>query len=102
MERLRDVVPGVIPITPKGSKEERAAGVQPLVESGNVVVPDSAAASWVGEWIEEMVSFPFAGHDDQVDATTQALSWMSARWMSVRSVAAVAERGRRESPWRMR
>jgi hypothetical protein len=48
--------------------------VSPLVESGRVVVPD--AAPWLADFIEEIISFPAAPHDDQTDAFTQALSYL--------------------------
>lgn len=84
MSDLRGVVGGMIPITPKGSKAARARSVSPLVEAGdiwlpgklleeaNVVVPREA---WVAEYVEEHAAFPNAAHDDQVDATSQALSY---------------------------
>jgi phage terminase large subunit-like protein len=35
--------------------------------------------SWVKEfYIPELVTFPGAAHDDQVDATSQALIWIMA------------------------
>jgi hypothetical protein len=39
-----------------------------------VCVPESAA--WLNDFIEELISFPAAPHDDQVDALTQALSYL--------------------------
>lgn len=70
---LRDRIPGIIAITPKGSKEARAAAQSPLVESGNVYLPKDEHAPWVGAFIEEHAAFPAGANDDQVDATSQAL-----------------------------
>jgi predicted phage terminase large subunit-like protein len=68
---LRKRVSGIIPIEPDGGKEARAHAVSPEVEAGNVYVP--LHAPWVHAYIEEMVTFPKALNDDQVDQTTQAL-----------------------------
>src|SRR5262249_10647373 len=69
----RSVVPGLIPINPQDSKYARASAVAPFVESGNAYLPDPALAPWIDEYVVEHTSFPNATHDDQVDATTQAL-----------------------------
>lgn len=66
-------MPGLIPVEPSGSKEARAAAVSPAIEAGNVWLPDPSIAPWVGDLIEEAAAFPKGGHDDQVDALTQAL-----------------------------
>lgn len=71
---LRHTVAGIVPVEPDGSKEARAAAVAPIVEAGNVLLPAPELAPWVGGFIEEAAGFPTAAHDDQVDATTQALT----------------------------
>jgi predicted phage terminase large subunit-like protein len=63
----------VLPVRPFGDKEARASAVSPLFESGRVFIPQ--AAVWLAEFVDEITSFPAAPHDDQVDATTQALNW---------------------------
>lgn len=67
-------VPGIVPEEPHGGKEARAAAVSPLVEAGNVWLPDPELCPWVGELIDEAAGFPTAAHDDDVDAMTQALN----------------------------
>lgn len=71
-------VPGMIPITPKGSKGARTLAVSPLFEAGNIWVPDKAQQPWVAEWEEEVVGMtpegPSTGNDDQADCTTQYLA----------------------------
>jgi phage terminase large subunit-like protein len=47
--------------------------VSPDFEAGNVFLPNAQIAPWIGEYIEELVGFPAMPHDDDVDATTQAL-----------------------------
>ncbi len=77
---LKKNVGGIIPITPKESKEARAASVTPLWESHNVLIPDPAAAPWVeADFIPELMAFPAGAHDDQVDAMTQAVTYLSER-----------------------
>ena len=51
----------------------RAGAISPQVEGGNVYLPHPQIAPWVEGFIEECAAFPNAAHDDQVDATTQAL-----------------------------
>ncbi len=63
---------GVIPINPEGGKVARANAVSPSFESGNVYLPEKE--EWVSDYIKELVSFPNAEHDDEVDCTTQALN----------------------------
>ena len=73
---LKHEVPGVIPITAKGSKELRAQNCVPVWQSGNVYLPkpDGGRFGWVSDYVQEIIAFPNAEHDDQVDATTQALN----------------------------
>jgi predicted phage terminase large subunit-like protein len=71
---LRRKVPGLIPITPVDSKLARAHAVSPLFEARNVHLPHPSLAPWIGDYVEELCSFPRASHDDRVDATTQALA----------------------------
>ena len=67
-------IPGIVPYTPRGSKTARAYSVSPLFESGNVLIPPlDDDHPWVRHYMEEILSFPNAPHDDQVDSTTQAL-----------------------------
>jgi len=70
---LRGDIPGLVAINPKGSKEARARSVSPLAEAGNVYLPEERSASWVGDLLAELASFPNSAYDDQVDALSQAL-----------------------------
>ena len=75
ISELRDKVAGIIPITPKESKEARAYAVSTLWEAHNVYIPDPQETKWVGrDFVPELLSFPAGAHDDQVDAMTQALN----------------------------
>lgn len=74
---LREKIPGIIAVPPKGSKEARAAAVSSSFESGNVYVPHPRFCGWTNAYVEELVSFPGARYDDRVDATSQALVRLS-------------------------
>ena len=74
IDQLNGAVSGLIPITPKESKEARVAAVSPFAEAGNVWLPDPSLAPWVAGLVEETAGFPNATHDDQVDALSQALT----------------------------
>ena len=75
---LRNKISGIVPFTPQGSKEARAFAVSPLFEAGNVYIPkQDAEHPWVRDYIDELVSFPSAPHDDRVDSTTQALNYLA-------------------------
>ena len=76
ISQLKDQIGGFVPITPKESKAARAFAVTPIFEAGNVFIPPSAVA-WVDrDYVPELMMFPAGAHDDQVDATTQALSYL--------------------------
>jgi predicted phage terminase large subunit-like protein len=78
ISQLRATVPGLIPISPQDSKYARASAAAPFVESGNVYLPDPPLAPWIDDYVVEHSAFPNAAHDDQVDATTQALQRLLA------------------------
>lgn len=63
-------IPGITPVNPEGGKLARANAISGLFLAGNVWLPK---APWVEKYRQEMCSFPRAAHDDQVDATSQAL-----------------------------
>ncbi|MFI7608900.1 phage terminase large subunit [Micromonospora sp. NPDC049366] len=67
-------VPGLVPVTPDGSKVARAAAVSPFVEGRGVWLPDPKLAPWVGGLITEASAFPQSPNDDRVDALSQALN----------------------------
>lgn len=82
---LRDKISGIIPVEPEGGKVARLNAVSPDFESGNVYLPSSAIKPWILDYVEELVSFPNGAFDDQVDATSQALLYMSGRRTKVYS-----------------
>ena len=44
------------------------------IEAGHVHLPNSAP--WLGEFLTELLSFPYGRHDDQVDSVSQFLRWL--------------------------
>lgn len=64
----------IIAINPEADKITRAAACSAMIEAGRVYLPTQAA--WLTDYETEMLEFPNAVHDDQVDSTTQFLNWM--------------------------
>lgn len=64
----------VLAIKPQGDKETRAYATTPVFEQGRFLLPE--AADWLADYHRELTGFPATAHDDQVDATTQALLWL--------------------------
>jgi predicted phage terminase large subunit-like protein len=64
----------VVPVIPKGSKEERAGSVCYVVNRGQVALPVSA--HWLEQYRNELASFPLSSFSDQVDATVHALAYV--------------------------
>ena len=75
ISEFKDVIAGIVPVTPEDSKEARAHAVTTLWEAGNVYIPEqSQDHPWVAEFETELLSFPAGAHDDMIDSCTQALS----------------------------
>lgn len=72
IESLKSQISGIVPVSPDGTKEARAHAVSAQIEAGEVFLPE--LAPWVHDYIMEWAQFPNGENDDQVDATTQALS----------------------------
>lgn len=81
VDMLNAKIPGLLLVEPLGGKEARANAIEPLWEAGNVFVPedDPEKSPWVPAFIEEIVNFGASIHDDQVDAMSQALLYLSGR-----------------------
>ena len=72
IDTLKNKVSGIIAVSPHESKEARAEAVTPFIEAKNVHLP--SFLPFAADLVEEAASFPTGAHDDQVDATTQALN----------------------------
>ncbi|MEM7472585.1 MAG: phage terminase large subunit [Pseudomonadota bacterium] len=70
-------VPRPIARKPEGDKVTRFAAQSHRIESGDLILPDTAP--WLEDLERELLGFPNLKHDDQVDALTQLLAWESAR-----------------------
>jgi predicted phage terminase large subunit-like protein len=64
-------VPLPIACKPDGDKKSRFAAQASRIEAGEVLLP--RGASWLAQFITEIIGFPNAGHDDQADALAQML-----------------------------
>ncbi|HET9741330.1 MAG TPA: phage terminase large subunit [Terriglobales bacterium] len=72
---LRGEISGIVPVPTRDSKVGRLNSFTGMFQGGNVKLPEGT--SWVGDFVEELTRFPMAAHDDQVDACTQALQYLS-------------------------
>jgi predicted phage terminase large subunit-like protein len=85
----RYVVPGFDfqAIRATGDKETRARPFAAAVANGNVRVVRS---SWLTDWLDEFSSFPEAcTHDDQVDSTVGAFTYLTGLGLPQRKRAAI-------------
>ena len=61
----------------KFDKTARLLAQAARFEAGQVYLPREA--EWLGAYLSELLAFPAGRHDDQVDATSQALKFLTAR-----------------------
>ncbi|HVM11343.1 MAG TPA: phage terminase large subunit [Actinomycetota bacterium] len=80
--------------TPRFDKQARFLAQSARFESGQVHAPENA--TWLAEWLNELLAFPNGRHDDQVDSTSQALDYLTARTHPLH-----AAQERRERPQRV-
>lgn len=59
------------------SKPFRFDGVLPMIEGGEVYLPQYA--SWLAEYEHEVLSYPDSSYWDQIDSTSQYLKWARQR-----------------------
>jgi predicted phage terminase large subunit-like protein len=60
---------------PKDDKETRLCRHQGRFEAGRILLP--VEASWLADFENELLAFPYGKHDDQVDAFMLFLDWFS-------------------------
>lgn len=75
ISELQKTVSGIVPVTPKESKEARASAITPFFEAGNVYLPDPKKTPWMGAFEAELLNFPAGAHDDCVDSLSQCLNY---------------------------
>jgi len=71
-------------LNPDRNKFARAETANAIVDAGRVYLPRSAP--WLPEFLDEVVSFPAAAHDDQVDVLSYACAELSKRAVAPRKV----------------
>jgi predicted phage terminase large subunit-like protein len=97
LDVMKDEFTGLEPVTPVDNKEARARSVTPDFERGEVWLPhpQDPGNEWVPKYLSELRTFPSGAHDDQADATTQALMDLrDAVPASLDPVRGAGERGR--------
>lgn len=70
-------VPSPIRRTPTGDKISRFSGQTARIEGGDLILPREAP--WLASLLHELLGFPHAKYDDQVDSLTHLLGWMATR-----------------------
>jgi predicted phage terminase large subunit-like protein len=75
---LKSEIPALVSFSPSkyGKKEVRAQFSTPMWEAGCVALP---SLPWVGDYVEELCSFPVGTNDDRVDAMAQLFVWWQER-----------------------
>ena len=68
----------VMEYTPDRDKVARVYAASPILEAGRLWIPKNK--KWSEDLIEELIRFPNAAHDDQVDAMTMAIHYMKESW----------------------
>ena len=64
-------------VNPEGSKYARAISVTPEVEGSRVYIPENE--SWSEDFVEELADFPTGAFNDQVDAFSQGMKYLTER-----------------------
>lgn len=87
LDALKATVSGIVGVTPEGGKWARAESVSPIIEAGQVHLPNPvsdtgrrlADHAWVDDFVDTLSAFPNGAHDDDVDALSQLLAqWRKA------------------------
>ncbi|MET4808188.1 phage terminase large subunit [Limibacillus sp. MBR-115] len=73
IQHLRAKQVAVDAVKPEGDKMQRLISITPKIQAGGLWLP--AQAPWREDFLEELLSFPSAPHDDQVDSLSQAFAW---------------------------
>jgi predicted phage terminase large subunit-like protein len=102
IQDLRSENKAPVAIHPEGDKITRLAAASPRFESGAIWFPKNAP--WLNSFKAELLGFPNVKYDDQVDSTSQALSWIKRhRQNQIRFVPPIVFSRPRESfdipPW---
>lgn len=74
-EDMTQGFPRPIGIRVKEDKLVRMEAQSAKIEAGQMHIP--AEAPWLGDYMHELLAFPYGKFDDQVDSTSQFLKWAS-------------------------
>lgn len=85
LSQLASVVPGLRAVMPSADKLTRAKAVTPFFAAGNVLLPQGAL--WLASYEGELLTFPVAESDDQVDMTSMALDHIFGATTTERTAA---------------
>ena len=66
-----------IAVKPEDDKVMRIHRQSAKIEAGSVHLPKKA--SWLDDFRQELLAFPYGAHDDQVDSMSQFLNWIDWR-----------------------
>ncbi|MEE1656744.1 phage terminase large subunit [Microvirga sp. CF3062] len=69
---------------PRFDKQARLLAQSARFEGGQVYLPREAP--WLGDYIAELLAFPNGRHDDQVDSTSQALTYLTNRSLGTQDI----------------
>jgi len=101
IDDLRREIPGIVSINPLESKTNRARSTEPQWEAGQIWTPNPNRYAWAQAYIDELISFPNAAHDDQVDAMSQAIYYLTKKASHRSGVAPGIADLTQTSPWSM-
>lgn len=77
IDTLRKKYSRIVPVDPQGGKVARAMAIQPIAEGHRIYIAHKAA--WADSMLGEIADFPTGKHDDQVDAMTQAITYLDSK-----------------------
>jgi predicted phage terminase large subunit-like protein len=75
IQELRQTMSQVKGVKCEGEKSMRMQAQTPTIENGRMLLPKEAP--WLPDYVQDLVTFPKAKYDDQVDSTAQALKWIT-------------------------
>ena len=78
--RIKPLLPAVTT-----DKTARLLAQSPKFESSQVILPREAP--WLGAFLNELLAFPNARYDDQVDSMSQALKYLTTKLVPPMRVA---------------
>lgn len=101
IDSIKREIAGVIPITPTEGKVQRARSTEPQWEAGQMWTMTPKRYPWAQAYVDELVSFPNGANDDQVDAMSQAIYYLTKKAIRRGNVSPGIDEFTQTSPWRM-